>query len=123
MYPEKNMIEKDICVPIFISVVFTIAKTWKQSKCPLTEEWVKKTWCIYTQRHITQPLNRMRLMPSAATWMDLESVILREASQRGKYPMTSLICGIETEMIQMNLQNKKILTDLENKFRAAARKG
>ena len=81
MYPEKNMIEKDICVPIFISVVFTVAKTWKQSKCPLTEEWIKQTWYMYTLWHITQPLKRVRLMPFAATWMDLESVILSEASR------------------------------------------
>ena len=81
MYPEKNMIEEDTCIPIFISVVFTIAKTRKQSTCPLTEECIKKTWYIYTQWHITQPLKRMKLMPFAATWMGLETVILSEASQ------------------------------------------
>ena len=44
IYPEKTIIQKDSCTPIFITALFTIAKTWKQPKCPLTEEWVKKMW-------------------------------------------------------------------------------
>ena len=47
IYLEKNMIQKDTCTPIFISALFTIAKTWKQPKCPLTEEWTKKMWCCW----------------------------------------------------------------------------
>ena len=46
IYPEKNMIRKDACIPIFIAVLFTIAKTWKKTKCPSTEEWIKM-WYIY----------------------------------------------------------------------------
>ena len=46
IYPEKNMIRKDVCIPIFIAVLFTIAKTWKKPKCPSTEEWIKM-WYIY----------------------------------------------------------------------------
>jgi len=41
--------------PMFIAALFTIAKRWKQSKCPSTEEWIKKMWCIYTQWNTTQP--------------------------------------------------------------------
>ena len=41
IYPEKNIIQKDTCTPIFIAALFTIAKTWKQSKCPLMDEWIK----------------------------------------------------------------------------------
>ena len=48
MYLEKNMVRKDTRTPVFISALFTIAKTWKQSKCPLTEEWIKKMSYIYT---------------------------------------------------------------------------
>ena len=48
----------------------------------INENWIKKMWYIYTQWHITQPLKRMRLMPFAATWMDLEIVILSEVRQR-----------------------------------------
>ena len=48
IYLEKNMIQKDTCTPTFTTALFTIAKTWKQRKCPSTEEWRKKMWYIYT---------------------------------------------------------------------------
>ena len=54
IYPEKIIIEKDTCTPMFTAALFTIARTWKQPKCPLTEEWIKKVWCTHTQS-ITQP--------------------------------------------------------------------
>ena len=47
IYPEKTIIQKDTCTPIFIAALFTIARTWKQTKCPLTDEWIKKMWYIY----------------------------------------------------------------------------
>ena len=49
IYPEKSMIQKDICTPMFIAALFTIAKTWKQPKCPSTEKWIRKMWYIYTK--------------------------------------------------------------------------
>ena len=55
IFPEKTMVWKDTCTPIFIALLFTIAKTWKQPKCPSTEEWIKNMWYIYTV-NITQPL-------------------------------------------------------------------
>ena len=56
-YVEKAIIQKDTCTPMFIAALFTIAKTWKQPKCPSTEEWIKKMWYIqwYIQGNITQP--------------------------------------------------------------------
>ena len=51
IYPEKTMIRKDTCTPMFIAVLFTIARTWKQPKCPLTEEWIKKIWYLYTMEY------------------------------------------------------------------------
>ena len=44
--PEKTVIRKDICTPVFMAALFMIAKTWKQPRCPLTSGWIKKTWCI-----------------------------------------------------------------------------
>ena len=44
----KLWIQKNTCIPMFIAALFTIAKTWKQPKCPLTEEWIKKMWYVYT---------------------------------------------------------------------------
>ena len=48
IYLEETMTRKDTCTPIFIAALFTIAKTWKQLKCPLTDNWIKKMWCICT---------------------------------------------------------------------------
>ena len=46
--PEETKIERDICIPLFIAVLFIIARTWKQHRWPLTDEWIKKLWYIYT---------------------------------------------------------------------------
>ena len=51
IYPNKTMIQKDTCTLMFTAALFTIAKTWKQSKCPSTDEWIKKMWYIYTMEH------------------------------------------------------------------------
>ena len=48
---EKTIIPKDTATPIFIAALFTIARTWKQPKCPLTDEWIKRIWCIYTMEY------------------------------------------------------------------------
>ena len=60
MYSEETKIEKDTCTPMFILVLFTIARTWKQPKCPLTDEWIKRCGA-YTQWNITQPQKGMKL--------------------------------------------------------------
>ena len=54
IYPRQSVITKDTCTPIFISALFTIARTWKQPRCPLTEEWIKKQWYIYTMEYSVQ---------------------------------------------------------------------
>ena len=51
IYPDKTMTQKDTCTPISIAALYTIAKTWKQPKCPSTEEWIKKIWDIYTMEY------------------------------------------------------------------------
>ena len=51
IYPEKTIIQKDICTPMFTTALFTIARSWKQSKCPSTDEWIKKMWYIYTMEY------------------------------------------------------------------------
>ena len=53
IYPEKTIIKKDTCTPMFIAALFTIARSCKQPKCPSTDEWIKKMWYIYIQWNIT----------------------------------------------------------------------
>ena len=91
---NKTIIQKDTCTPMFIAALFTIAKTWKQPKCPLTDEWIKKMWHIYTMEYYST-IKRNEIMPFAATWMQLEIIILSEVSQKekDKYHMISLIYG------------------------------
>ena len=83
IYPDKTLILKDTCTPIFIAALLTITKTWKQPKCPLTDEWLKKMWYIYTTEYYSA-IKKNEIMPSAATWMDLEIIILSEVSQSEK---------------------------------------
>ena len=51
IYPGETKIEKDTCIPLFIAALFTIAGTWKQPRCPSTDEWIKKLWYIYTMEY------------------------------------------------------------------------
>jgi len=77
------------------AALFIIAKTWKQPKCLLTEEWIKKMWYRYTMEY-SSARKRNEIVPFAELWMDLETVIQKEESQReiNKYHITSFICGI-----------------------------
>ena len=68
---------------MFIIALFTIAKTWKQPKCPLTDEWIKKMWYIYTMEYYLA-IKKNKIMPFAATWMDLETLILSQ-KEKDKY--------------------------------------
>ena len=80
---------------MFIAALFAIAKTWKQPKCLLTEEWIKMIWYIYTMEYYSA-IKRKERMAFAATWMDLEIIMLSEVSQtvRQQCHMLSLTCGI-----------------------------
>ena len=79
---------------MFIEVLFTVVKTWEQPKCLSTDEWIKKMWYIIHNR-ILLSHKKNEILPFAATWVDLEIIILREVSQteKDKY-MILLKCGI-----------------------------
>ena len=94
IYPEKTIIQKDTCIPMFTAALFTIARTWKQSKCPSTDEWIKKMWYIYTMEYYSA-IKRYEIGSFLETWMDLETVIQSEVSQKekNKYHMLMHTCG------------------------------
>uniref|UniRef100_A0A4X1W6N0 DUF1725 domain-containing protein n=1 Tax=Sus scrofa TaxID=9823 RepID=A0A4X1W6N0_PIG len=63
--------------PLFMAALFTIAKTQKQPKCPPTDEWIKMMWYIYTMEYYSA-IKKNEIMPSVASWMDLETLIVSE---------------------------------------------
>ena len=79
---------------MFIAAQFTIAKYWKQPKCPSVYEWIKKLWYIYTVEFYTEE-RKKELLSFMTAWMDLESIMLSEISQavKDKYHMISPISG------------------------------
>ena len=66
--------------PMFITALFTIAKIWKQPKCPSVDEWIKKMWYIYTMEYYSA-LRKKQILPFVTTWMELEDIMLSEISQ------------------------------------------
>ena len=80
---------------MFTAALFTIARTWKQCKCPSTDEWIKNMWHIYRMEYHSA-IKRNEIELYVVRWMDLQSVMQREVSQRGinKYRMVTHIYGI-----------------------------
>ena len=68
---------------MFFGALFTIAKTWKQPKCSLTDEWIKKMWYIHTMEYYSA-IKMNKIMSFAATWMELDTLILSEVSRKVK---------------------------------------
>ena len=95
IYPEKTIIQKDTCTPVFTAALFTIARTWKQPKCPTTDEWIKKMWYIFTMEYHSA-IKRKEIGSFVEMWMDLGSVIQNEVSQKekNKYCILVHICRI-----------------------------
>ena len=95
IYPEKTRIQKESCTTVFIAALLTIARAWKQPKCPSSDEWIKKMWHIYTMEYHSA-MKRDEIELFVVRWMELESVIQTEVSQRekNKYSMLMHIHGI-----------------------------
>ena len=74
---------KDTYTPIFIAALFTIARTWKQPRCPSTDEWIKKLWYIYTMEY-SSARKRSTFESVLMRWMKVEPIIQSEVSQREK---------------------------------------
>ena len=85
---------KDTCSTMFIAALFIIAKSWKESRCPSTEEWIQKMWYIYTMEYYSAIKNN-EFLKFLGKWMYLEDIILSEVtqSQKNSHDMHSLISG------------------------------
>ena len=81
IYPEEIKIEKDTCVPLFIAALCTIARRWKQPRCPSTDEWIKKLCYIYTMKYYSA-IKRNAFESVLMRWMNPEPIIQSEVSQR-----------------------------------------
>ena len=93
--PWGTKIEKDTCTPVFVAALFTVTRTWKQPRCPSTDEWIKKLWYVYTMEHYSA-IKRNASESVLMRWMNLEPIIQSEVSQKEKekYHRLTHICGI-----------------------------
>ena len=73
IYPEETKIEKDTCIPLFIAAQFTVARTWKQPRCPSTDEWIKKFWYIYTMEYYSA-IRKNTCESVLIRWLNLEPI-------------------------------------------------
>ena len=83
IYLDKTITQKNISTPMFIAALFTMVRTWKQPKCPLTDEWIKKMWHVHTIEYYSA-IKMNETGPLVEIWMDLETIILTELSQKGE---------------------------------------
>ena len=83
IYPEETKTEKYTCIPLFTAALFTIARTWKQPRCPSSAEWIKKSWYIYTVEYYSA-IKRNTFESVLMRWMNLEPIIQSEVSQKEK---------------------------------------
>jgi len=95
IHTQKTRIERDTCVPIFIAALFTIARTCKQPRCPLADEWIRKLWYIYTMEYYSA-VKKNTFESVLMRWMKLEPIMQSEVSQKEKhqYSILTHIYGI-----------------------------
>ena len=95
MYPEETKIEKDTCIPLLIAALFTTARKWKQPRCPLTDECIKKLWYIYTMDYYSTT-KRNTFESVLMRWMNLEPIFQGKVSQKekDKYHILTHVYGI-----------------------------
>ena len=95
IHTEETRIERDTCTPVFLAALFTIARTWKQPRCPLAEEWIRKLWYIYTMEYYSA-IKKYVFESVLMKWMKLEPIIQSEVSQKEKhqYSILTHIYGI-----------------------------
>jgi hypothetical protein len=95
IYPKEcdTGYSRGTCTPMLIAALFTIAKLWKEPRCPTTDEWIKKMWYLYTMEFYAA-MKKNEIISFTGKWMELENIILIEVSlaQKTKNCMFSFIC-------------------------------
>ena len=96
IYPGEIKIEKYTCIPLLIEALFATARTWKQPRCPSTDEWLKKLWYIYTMEYYSA-IKRNAFESVLMRWMNIEPIIHSEVSQKekDKYHILSIYTDLE----------------------------
>ena len=84
IHTEETRIERDTCTPMFVGALFIIARTWKQPRCPLADEWIRKLWYTYTMEYYSAIKNNT-FESVLMRWMKLEPIIQREVSQKEEW--------------------------------------
>ena len=95
IHTEETRIEKDTCTPMFIAALFKIARTWKQPRCPLADEWIRKLWYIDTMEYYST-IKKDAFESVLMRWMKLEPITQSEVHQKEKhqYGMLTHLYGI-----------------------------
>ena len=89
IHTEETRIERDTCTPVFITALFTIARTWKQPRCPLANEWIRKLWYIYTMEYYSA-IKKNTSESVLMRWMKPEPIIQSEVNQKEKHQYSIL---------------------------------
>ena len=90
IHGEETRIERDTCTPMFITALFTIARTWKQPKCSLADKQIRKVWYIYTMEYYSA-IKKNAFESVLMRWMKLEPIIQSELSQKEKHQYSILM--------------------------------
>ena len=112
IYPEETKIEKDTCIPLFTAALFTIARTWKQPRCPATDEWRKKLWYIYMMEYYSA-IKRNTFESVLMRQMNPQLITQSEVSQEEKhqYPVLMYINGIQKDSTDEPICRAEIETE------------
>ena len=103
IHTEETRMERDTCTPMFIAALFTIARTWKQPRCPSADKWIRKLWYIYTMEYYSA-IKKSTFESFPMRWMTLEPIIQSEVSQKEKHQNIYLCIYMEfRKMVMMIL--------------------
>ena len=117
IYPEETKIGKDECIQLFIAALFTIARTWKQPRCPSTNEWIQKLWYIYTMDYYSA-ITRNAFESVLKRWMNLQPIIQSQVSQKekDKYHILTHVYGIKKNGTEEFIYRTAMETVTENRL-------